>query len=211
MYLMQTQEPKQTRTSMNKRMSMNESWMSMNKVWTKPNKHQRARAQTAGQVRTRASEYEWGLSKWMAGQAWMRAGAWTGCPNERQDHHSRDRGRGGVAAGATNGGTSTPVHKQGLSKRMGGRTMSYFEIVFSVVHRFYINILLNCAVAGHDLVFRMGAEMFIVPVIGLGRTEKRSAGDRPINLRRSPVLSWKDHQKVSFKGRLPIWSCFRKI
>ena len=60
--------------------------------------------------------------------------------------------------------------------------VSYFEIVFSVVHRFYINILLNCAAAGHDLVFGMGAEMFIVPVSGLGRIEKISAGDRLINL-----------------------------
>ena len=66
--------------------------------------------------------------------------------------------------------------------------MSYFEIVFSVVHRFYINILLDCAAAGHDLVFR-GVEMFIIPISGLGRIVKISAGDRLINLHRSPVLS----------------------
>ena len=60
--------------------------------------------------------------------------------------------------------------------------LSNFEIVFSVVHRFYINILPNCAAAGHDLVFGMGAEMFIIPISGHGRIEKRSAGDRPINL-----------------------------
>jgi hypothetical protein len=39
--------------------------------------------------------------------------------------------------------------------------MSYFEIVFSVVHRFYINILPNCTVAGRELMFGMGLEMLL--------------------------------------------------
>ena len=37
--------------------------------------------------------------------------------------------------------------------------VSYFEIVFSVVHGFYINILPNCAITGRELVSGMGAEM----------------------------------------------------
>ena len=82
-------------------------------AWTKPNKHQWAQAWTDG-----------GTSA-----VRMRASAWTGCPNEWRDPHSRDKGRGGVAVGAMNGSTSaqsvaqsTLVHVQELSKWMAGCT-----------------------------------------------------------------------------------------
>jgi hypothetical protein len=39
--------------------------------------------------------------------------------------------------------------------------MSYFEIVFSVVHRFDINILSNCVIAGRKLMFGMELEMLL--------------------------------------------------
>jgi hypothetical protein len=42
--------------------------------------------------------------------------------------------------------------------------MSYFKIVFSVVHRFSLKIVLKCAVTRHGLIFRIGAGMLIVPV-----------------------------------------------
>jgi hypothetical protein len=45
--------------------------------------------------------------------------------------------------------------------RCQGPMLSYFEIVFSIVHGFYINILPNCTVAGREFVFRMGAEMLL--------------------------------------------------
>jgi hypothetical protein len=75
--------------------------------------------------------------------------------------------------------------------------VSYFEIVFSVVHGFYINILPNCVIAGCELVFGMGAEMLSYQLKWAQGTEKRSAGDRPINLCRSPVLPMEDCQKSS--------------
>jgi hypothetical protein len=75
--------------------------------------------------------------------------------------------------------------------------MSYFKIVFSVVHRFYINILPNCAIAGRELVFGMRAEMLSYQLKWTQGTEKRSADDRPINLRRSPVSPMEDCQKSS--------------
>ena len=75
--------------------------------------------------------------------------------------------------------------------------VSYFEIVFSVVHRFYINILPNCAITGRELVSGMGAEMLSYQLKWTQETEKRSADDRPINLRRSPMLPMEDCQKSS--------------
>jgi hypothetical protein len=83
--------------------------------------------------------------------------------------------------------------------------MSYFEIVFSVVHGFYIDILPNCAVAGHELVLEMEAEMLSYQLKWTQGTEKTSASDRPINLCRTPVLLIEDCQKSSLKGQeLPM-------
>jgi hypothetical protein len=51
--------------------------------------------------------------------------------------------------------------------------LSYFEIVFSVVYRFSANIVLNCAVTGGGLVFGIGVEMLIEPVISECRGQKK--------------------------------------
>jgi hypothetical protein len=50
--------------------------------------------------------------------------------------------------------------------------VSYFKIVFSVVHKLSVKIVSNCAVAGCGLMFGIGAEMLIIPVISECRKQR---------------------------------------
>jgi hypothetical protein len=51
--------------------------------------------------------------------------------------------------------------------------LSYFEIVFSVMHRFSAKIVLNCAVTRHGLEFGIGVGMLIIPVIRECREQRK--------------------------------------
>jgi hypothetical protein len=60
--------------------------------------------------------------------------------------------------------------------------VSYFEIVFSVVHRFSLKIVLNCAITRCGLVFRIGVGILIVPVLSECRELKKDLQVRGLSI-----------------------------